>query len=94
MSGEKPSESAVIDVDIIEADAITVEVVDKHTGRLFRRELPVRYRETANGVVLEGETPTGEPARLSFLSAVALARLGDLFGKGPDAPRCRHQEED
>jgi hypothetical protein len=25
---------------------------------------------------------------MSFLSAGALAKLGELFGKGPDKPRC------
>ncbi len=78
---------------LIEADEITVEVVDKHTGRTFRRTLPVQYRETATGVLLKGESTTGNPVGISFLSAAALAKLGDLFGKGPDAPRCGGHED-
>jgi hypothetical protein len=73
---------------IIEADEITVEVVDKHTGQTFRRTLPVSYCENANGVLLKGETSAGEPVEMSFLSEAALARLGELFGRGPDKPRC------
>lgn len=100
MGGEKPSRSkkkhdgleSVDSPDIIEADEIIVEIIDKHTGRKFRRTLPVRYYETANGVVLEGETPDGDPSRISFFSAAAMARLNDLFGKGPDAPRCDGHE--
>lgn len=96
MDADKPSPmkkkhsplGAVHSLDIIEADAITVEIVDKHTGKKYRRDLPVRYFETANGVILEGETPGGDPARISLFSEAALARLSDLFGKGPDTPRC------
>ncbi len=77
-----------IPVEVIEADEITVEVVDKHTGRKFRRTLPISYCENANGVLLRGETSSGDPVGMSFLSAGALAKLGELFGKGPDKPRC------
>ncbi len=77
---------------LIEADEITVEVIDKHTGQTFRRTLPVSYCENANGVLLKGETSAGEPVGLSFLSEAALARLGELFGKGPDKPRCNGHE--
>lgn len=78
---------------VIEADEITVEVIDKHTGRKFRRTLPVTYCETANGVLLKGETATGEPVGISFFSESALEKLGELFGKGPDAHRCGEHED-
>lgn len=74
--------------DLIEADAIVVEVTDKNTGKVFRRDLPVKYIETGNGIILAGETLAGEPCEIAFLSAAALARLKDLFGQGPDTDRC------
>jgi hypothetical protein len=79
--------------EIIEADEITVEVVDKHTGGIFRRTLPVKYLENANGVLLKGETSSGDPVGISFFSADALKRLGHLFGKGPDTHDCDGHEE-
>lgn len=75
-------------VDRIEADSIMIEVVDKHTGKIYRRNLPVKYSETANGVVLSGETMDGAPVELAFYSADALRRIQELFGRGPDVPRC------
>ena len=78
----------------IEADAISVEIVDRHTGKLYRRTLPVRYCETANGIVLEGEALNGAVAQIVCLSEAALAKIGELFGRGPDAPRCKEPETD
>ncbi|MDF2571289.1 MAG: hypothetical protein K0R55_2893 [Sporomusa sp.] len=75
-------------LDKIEADSIIVEVIDKNTGKTFRRKLPVKYLETDNGLVLSGETLDGNPSQLELLSEAALAKLKDLLGKGPDAPRC------
>ncbi|MCM0758436.1 MULTISPECIES: hypothetical protein [Sporomusa] len=72
----------------IEADWITIEVIDKTTGKTFRRNLPVRYLETDNGVALFGETLEGKPAQIHFLSEAALAKINDLTGKGPDCARC------
>lgn len=79
-------------IDKIEADWIVVEVVDKNTGQLFRRTLPVNYLETANGIVLTGETIDGQPAYINFLSEDALAKINDMLGKGPDRPRCDPEE--
>jgi hypothetical protein len=75
--------------DQIEADLITAEIVDNNTGKLYRRQLPVKYFETGNGVVLSGETIEGNISEITFLSEAALAKLNDLFGKGPDAPHCK-----
>lgn len=75
-------------LDKIEADWITIEVIDKTTGKLFRRNVPVRYLETDNGIVLFGETMDGKPAQIHFLSEAALAKINDLLGKGPDRARC------
>lgn len=72
----------------IEADSIVVEVTDKLTGEVFRRTLPVAYVETDNGIILAGETLAGEPCEIALLSATGLARLKDVFGKGPDTDRC------
>ena len=75
-------------IDKIEADWIIVEVIDKNTGRTFRRNLPIRYLETDNGLVLSGETIDGSPTHINFFSEAALSKLHDLLGKGPDSPRC------
>lgn len=80
-------------LDKIEADEVIVEVIDKNTGKLFRRNLPMRYLETDNGVTLSGETLDGKPAEINFLSNAALAKINDLFGKGPDNSRCDSKEE-
>jgi len=78
------------EVSRIEADMIVIEITDKHTGMLFKRALPVHYLETANGVVLSGENLEGRSVQIALYSEDALTRLQDLFGKGPDAPRCDH----
>lgn len=80
MTGERTDE--------IMAEGVAVEIVDKKTGRLYRRNLPVHYYETDNGVVISGETLEGAPARIAFLSEAALARLKDVMGKGRDSHRC------
>ena len=79
--------------DKIEADWIIIEVTDKNTGKLFRRNFPVRYLETDNGVVLFGETLDGKPSQINFLSESALAKINDLLGKGPEHARCDSKEE-
>ena len=75
-------------LELVEADQVTVEVTDKRTGRVFRRELSIHYLENDNGLVLSGETLGGAPAQLCFFSDAALGKLTDLFGKGPDQSRC------
>lgn len=77
-------------VDKIEADFIRIEITDKETGLVFQRQLPVKYFENSNGVVLSGETLEGTPVQLAFYSDAALAQIVELMGKGPDAPRCSH----
>lgn len=72
----------------IEAEMIVVEVMDQKTGRLFRRSLPVMFRETANGLILSGETAQGKASQIAFLSDTALQKIADVTGKGLDAPRC------
>lgn len=74
----------------IEADTITVEIIDKKSGKMFRRTLPVGYTENANGIMLSGETIEGKPVQMAFYSDTALERINDLIGKGPDSPRCDH----
>lgn len=73
----------------IEADLITAEIVDSNTGKLYRRQLPVKYFETGNGVVLSGETIEGNISEITFFSEAALGKLSALFGKGPDSPQCK-----
>lgn len=73
---------------IIEANSITVEIVDKESGRTFRRDLPIKYLETDNGIILSGETLSGVPCEIALLSDTAVARVVDVTGRGPDSHRC------
>ena len=47
------------DIFEISADTIVVEVRDKASGRVYRRELPVDYYENANFLSLSGENLDG-----------------------------------
>ncbi len=78
------------DSEKIEADSVIVEIVDNTTGRKYRREIPVHYLETDNGIILSGENIDGEPSEIVLLSDTAVSRINDLRGKGPDTPRCGH----
>jgi len=73
----------------IEADTVFVEVIDRSTGKKFRRKLPIQYLENGNGIILSGETMDGKPSQLHFLSALALSRIHELFGKGAEQPKCQ-----
>lgn len=75
-------------LDKIEAGLVVVEVVDKNTGQTFRRNLPINYLENDNGIILSGETITGQPTEIAFFSDIAISKMSDLRGKGPDKPRC------
>jgi hypothetical protein len=75
-------------VDHIEADSITVEVIDKHTGQVFRRHLPVAYAENDNGLILSGENFLGQATQIVLLSDTALHKITEITGSGPDKPRC------
>lgn len=74
--------------ELIVADAVMLEVIDQGTGRVFRRELPLEYRETDNGIVLIGENAQGIRSEIVFLSSEAMNRMKDILGKGPDTHRC------
>ena len=74
----------------IEARSVIVEVTDRETGIVYRRDLPLKYYETDNGIILSGETSDGKPSDITFLSDTAIERINDLTGKGPDTPRCGH----
>lgn len=75
-------------LDNIQANTVIVEVKDRSTGLIFRRNLPIDYLETDNGVILRGETLSGSISEIAFLSDVAISRMNDLRGKGPDKSRC------
>ena len=78
----------------MEADQVVVEVIDKKSGCLFRRELPLKYSETGNGILLAGEDMEGRPAVIAFFSGAAMSRLSELFGQGPDRARCGEHEHE
>ena len=73
----------------IEAESVVIEVIDQNTGKLFRRHLPINYRENSNGLILSGETLDGNPSQIAFLSETALNKITDLRGQGADSPRCK-----
>jgi len=77
-------------IEKIESPGVAVEVLDRETGMLFRRELPLNYLETDNGIILSGENSNGAPSTIAFLSDTALHRINDLRGKGPDEHTCDH----
>lgn len=72
----------------ITAPNAVVEVVDAETGRLYRRYLELAYEENDNGLRLSGEDMAANCVQIVFLSEAALAKMNDLRGNGPDAPRC------
>jgi len=83
-TGAKPDE----EVFEIVADTVIVEVKDKVTGKVYRRELPIDFYENANLLKLSGENFDGSTAQLIFYSERGIQRLGDLTGKGPDEDPC------
>lgn len=72
----------------IEADIITIEVRDRNTGEVYRRELPISYYENANFLRLTGEALDGSTSELVFYTTRGLTRMQDLTGKGPDFDDC------
>ena len=70
------------------ADSVIVEITDKQSGEVYRRELPIDYYENANFLRLRGENMDGSISQLVFLSARGIERMKDLTGKGPDHDPC------
>ncbi|HBI92516.1 MAG TPA: hypothetical protein DDY58_08815 [Terrisporobacter glycolicus] len=75
-------------IDFISCDEITVEVKDKTTNRIFRRNLDVSYIENSNGLKLMGENLKGEPSEIVFLSDTAINKIIDVTGQGLNKSRC------
>ena len=50
----------------IEADIVTIEVRDRNTGEVYRRELPISYYENANFLRLTGEALDGSTSELVY----------------------------
>lgn len=72
----------------ITAREVTIEVVDERSGKTYRRTLPIDYLETANGLILRGESLDGSISQLVFYSNRGLERLQGLTGLGPDEDPC------
>lgn len=70
------------------ADVVTVEITDKKTGQVFRRELPIDYYENANCLRLRGENLSGSMSELVFFTGRGLERLRDITGLGADHDGC------
>ena len=70
------------------ADSVIVEITDRQSGEVYRRELPIDYYENANFLRLRGENMDGSISQLVFLSARGIERVKDLTGKGPDHDPC------
>ena len=76
-------------LDFISCDEVTVEVKDKTTNRIFRRNLDISYIENSNGLKLMGENLKGEPSEIVFLSDTAMNKIIDVTGQGLNQSRCR-----
>lgn len=72
----------------ISADFVTVEVCDKATGTVYRRELPIEYLENANFLRLRAEDYSGKMSELVFFTQRGIQRLKDMTGKGADEDDC------
>ena len=70
------------------ADSVIVEITDRQSGEVYRRELPIDYYENANILKLSGENLDGSVSQLVFYSSRGLERLKDLTGKGFDHDPC------
>lgn len=75
-------------IDFISCDEIAIEVKDKTTNRIFRRNLDVSYIENSNGLKLMGENLKGEPSEIVFLSDTAINKIIDVTGQGLNKSRC------
>lgn len=75
-------------LDFISCDEITVEVKDKSTNRIFRRNLDISYIENSNGLKLMGENLKGKPSEIVFLSDAAMNKIIDVTGQGLNKSRC------
>lgn len=75
-------------LDFISCDEITIEVKDKTTNRIFRRNLDISYIENSNGLKLMGENLKGEPSEIVFLSDTAINKIIDVTGRGLNKSRC------
>ena len=73
----------------ITARTVTVEVTDRNTGKVYRRELPIDYYENANCIRMQGERLDGGFSELVFYSQRGLQRLKDLTGAGADHDGCK-----
>lgn len=76
----------------ITAQNLIIEVIDESDGRMYRRELPLQYKENRNGIVLQGENSKGEAVEIVFLSEQALIQIHELTGHGSDQPRCHDHD--
>ncbi|MBF4694054.1 hypothetical protein [Fusibacter ferrireducens] len=78
----------------IEAEVVTIEVKDTKTGKIYKREVPLLYKENDNGIILCGEDSKGQKSEIVFLSDVAIEKMMNFMGKGPDHSHHDHSEHD
>lgn len=77
--------------DQIAADQVTLYVQDQKTGHVYCRSLPLDYHENSNGIVLTGEAPDSRESQIAFLSNIAMEKIRDLTGHGPDVSPCEQE---
>ncbi len=75
-------------LDFISCDEVTVEIKDKTTSKIFRRDLDISYIENSNGLKLIGENIHGKKSEIVFFSDTAIGKISDVIGMGPDKSRC------
>ena len=77
------------DLDRINADFVTLHAVDRNSGQIIRRDLPLTLIENHNALRLIGETLDGTPSEIVFLSESASQKIVEITGHGQDKPRCK-----
>ena len=84
MDEKLKSEEKEDEVFEIMGDSVIVEVKDKTTGKVYRRELPIDFYENANVLRLLGENQDGSLSEMVFYSERGVQRLKDITGSGAD----------
>ena len=82
MDEKLKSEEKEDEVFEIMGDSVIVEVKDKTTGKVYRRELPIDFYENANVLRLLGENQDGSLSEMVFYSERGVQITDPELGMG------------